>query len=202
MPNAAGMTASDSFLRIVSARLRKSEVGATALEYGLIAGIIAIGIIGALTLTRQSLRTQYDCVATRLDSAGAAVCATGAPPSGLNLGLEAARAQALLPAGAQILANGLFYDSAGGTGYAATIQPSTTTPGAQTVSVTNTATGQRIAIDLQAIAAGVYELSLAILNAIGPGAADLGGTPGFIGVIYVVADSAGVPRLYYGARPA
>lgn len=200
MPRNGRMTASDSFFRIVARRLRKSESGATVIEYGLIAGIIAIGIIGALTLTRQSLRTQYDCVAMRLDSSGAPVCATGATPSNPSLSGEPGRAQSLLPAGAQILANGLFYDSNAGTGYVTSLTPAASPPGAQTVTVQNTGTGDSVSLTVLPVAAGVYELPLALLSQIGPGSAEPGTPPGTTGVLYVVPDSAGVPRLYYGAR--
>lgn len=202
MPRNGRMTASDSFFRIVARRLRQSESGATVIEYGLIAGIIAIGIIGALTLTRQSLRTQYDCVAMRLDSSGAPVCATGASPGSPNLTGEAGRAQSLLPAGAQILANGLFYDSNAGTGYAASLSPAASPPGAQTVTVQNTETGDSVSLTVLPVAPGVYELPLALLGQIGPGSAEPGTPPGMAAVLYVVPDATGIPRLYYGARPS
>jgi Flp pilus assembly pilin Flp len=201
MPLAGGTTASDSFIWIVAGRLIRSERGASAVEYALLAGIIAIGISGGLTLTRQSLRTQYDCVATRLDSAGAQVCASGSPSGGQGLTGEAARAQSLLPPGAQILANGLFYDIGGGTAYAAALAQDGSS-GVQPVTLSNTATGQTAAIDAAVVSAGVYELSLSVLGAIGPGAADLGVGPGMVNVVYVIPGSDGAPRLYYGTRPA
>jgi pilus assembly protein Flp/PilA len=40
-------------------RLLSEERGATAIEYGLIAGLIAVVIIGALTATGTSLNTLF-----------------------------------------------------------------------------------------------------------------------------------------------
>jgi pilus assembly protein Flp/PilA len=43
-----------------------SESGVTAIEYGLIAGLIAIGIIAALTLTGTHLAAIFNFVAPKL----------------------------------------------------------------------------------------------------------------------------------------
>ncbi len=43
-----------------------SERGVTAIEYGLIAGLIAIGIIAALTLTGTNLAAIFNYVAPKL----------------------------------------------------------------------------------------------------------------------------------------
>ncbi len=43
-----------------------SERGVTAIEYGLIAGLIAIGIIAALTLTGTKLAAIFNYVAPKL----------------------------------------------------------------------------------------------------------------------------------------
>ena len=48
-------------------RLWSDERGATAIEYGLIAGLIAVVIIGALTLTGNSLNTVFGQVADKLE---------------------------------------------------------------------------------------------------------------------------------------
>ncbi len=54
-------------------RLRRDQRGATAIEYGLIAGLIALGIVGALVDTRGSLNGAFNGVAGGLGSgAGAA----------------------------------------------------------------------------------------------------------------------------------
>ena len=58
-------------------RLLSEERGATAIEYGLIAGLIAVVIIGALTLTGTSLQSVFENVSDKLgevagDSGGAA----------------------------------------------------------------------------------------------------------------------------------
>ncbi len=194
------MRASDSFCAAVVRYLRRSEAGATAIEYGLVAGILAIGVIGALTLTRQSLRTQYDCVALRLDSAGATVCVSAQPRSSGLTG-EASRAQGLLPPGLQIVAGGLFYDAAGGTAYAATLRPSSAVADGIALTLSATDTGQTTSLDVTPVAPGVVEVPSGILGALGVQPAGIPVPSGYRLVLLVVPDSAGVPRLYYGSRP-
>ncbi|WP_414461709.1 Flp family type IVb pilin [Hyphomicrobium sp. B1] len=50
-------------------RFVKDESGATAIEYGLIAAIVAVGIIAALSQVRGSLQTTFEGVATQLNTA-------------------------------------------------------------------------------------------------------------------------------------
>jgi pilus assembly protein Flp/PilA len=47
-------------------RFAKSKAGATAIEYGLIAGGIAIAIVVAVNLVGTSLNTTFNTVATSL----------------------------------------------------------------------------------------------------------------------------------------
>ena len=47
-------------------RLWIRRAGATALEYGLLAGIIAIGTIAALTQVGTTLNTQFNSAATTI----------------------------------------------------------------------------------------------------------------------------------------
>jgi pilus assembly protein Flp/PilA len=47
----------------------KSDLGATAIEYGLIAALISVVIIAALQLTGNSLKTVFNNVANTLSSA-------------------------------------------------------------------------------------------------------------------------------------
>lgn len=47
-------------------RFLKNESGATAIEYGLIAALIAVVIIGAVTSTGSSVNTTFTKVATGL----------------------------------------------------------------------------------------------------------------------------------------
>ena len=47
-------------------KLFKNEDGATAIEYGLIAALIAVAAIGALTNIGTSLSAKFDTVATNL----------------------------------------------------------------------------------------------------------------------------------------
>lgn len=48
------------------ARFAKNESGATAIEYGLIAALIAVVIIGAVTVVGTSLSTTFTSVSTGL----------------------------------------------------------------------------------------------------------------------------------------
>ena len=47
-------------------KLKTDEEGATAIEYGLIAALVAVGLIGALTFIGDDLQTAFDAVATAL----------------------------------------------------------------------------------------------------------------------------------------
>ena len=50
-------------------KLFKNEKGATAIEYGLIAALIAVAIISAVTTVGTSLTNTFTKVSTGLDSA-------------------------------------------------------------------------------------------------------------------------------------
>ncbi len=54
-------------MTIVS-RFVNDESGATAIEYGLIAAIVSVGIITALSSVRDSLNTTFNSVATQLNT--------------------------------------------------------------------------------------------------------------------------------------
>jgi len=54
-----------SFLK----KLAKCDRGATAIEYGLIAALIAVAIIAAVRLTGTSLTTTFNTIATSLAGA-------------------------------------------------------------------------------------------------------------------------------------
>ncbi|KAB2849999.1 MAG: Flp family type IVb pilin [Hyphomicrobiaceae bacterium] len=49
--------------------LRKDESGATAIEYGLIAALIGVAIIAAVTLTGAKISAIFTTVATTLSNA-------------------------------------------------------------------------------------------------------------------------------------
>ena len=53
------------------ARFVKEESGATAIEYGLIAALIAVGIIAAARAVGSSVNTTFTNVGTALDAANA-----------------------------------------------------------------------------------------------------------------------------------
>ena len=49
-------------------KLRKDENGATAIEYGLIAGLISVVIITAVTLVGSRLEAVFNYIGSTLDS--------------------------------------------------------------------------------------------------------------------------------------
>jgi pilus assembly protein Flp/PilA len=49
-------------------KLIKNEMGATAIEYGLIAALIAVAAIGAMTSIGSSLTNTFSNVSSSLDS--------------------------------------------------------------------------------------------------------------------------------------
>jgi len=54
-------------MKTILARFIKNESGATAIEYGLIAGLIAVVIIGALTVVGNKVSAQFQAVASALN---------------------------------------------------------------------------------------------------------------------------------------
>ena len=50
-------------------KIRKDESGATAIEYGLIAALVSVAAIGALTILGESLETMFTSVSTALQTA-------------------------------------------------------------------------------------------------------------------------------------
>ena len=52
-------------------RFRKNQDGATAIEYGLIAALIAVVIIAAVTTVGTQLNSTFSLVGTKLSSANA-----------------------------------------------------------------------------------------------------------------------------------
>ena len=51
------------------AKLRKSEKGATAIEYGLIAALIAVAVIAGLTSIGGELKTTFTTIEGKLQTA-------------------------------------------------------------------------------------------------------------------------------------
>ena len=56
-------------MRSTFIRLFKDESGATMIEYGLIAALISVAAIGALTAMGGSLQTMFNTVSTALETA-------------------------------------------------------------------------------------------------------------------------------------
>jgi len=48
-------------------RFLKDESGATVVEYGLIAALIAVAIIGGATFVGSSINAQFDSIASTID---------------------------------------------------------------------------------------------------------------------------------------
>jgi pilus assembly protein Flp/PilA len=61
------------------ARFLKNESGATAIEYGLIAALIAVAIIVGATAVGTNLNTKFNDIATKVSSAGGSAAAPAAP---------------------------------------------------------------------------------------------------------------------------
>jgi pilus assembly protein Flp/PilA len=58
-------------------KLKKNRAGATAIEYGLIAALVSVAAIGALTSLGGSLSDIFGVVSTKLDGAATAAQASG-----------------------------------------------------------------------------------------------------------------------------
>jgi pilus assembly protein Flp/PilA len=66
---AAAVTSREIPMKNVFARFVKDESGATAIEYGLIAALIGVAIIAAVTLTGTKISAIFTKVATTLSNA-------------------------------------------------------------------------------------------------------------------------------------
>ena len=66
--NSEGITATDVGKRSMHTfrKLLKDESGATAIEYGLIAALVSVAIIGALTVLGNNLEDTFNNVAANL----------------------------------------------------------------------------------------------------------------------------------------
>lgn len=60
-------------------RFIRDENGATALEYGLLAGLISVMVIGGATIAGTSLDTLFSGIGTELQGAAANIGAADAP---------------------------------------------------------------------------------------------------------------------------
>ena len=56
-------------MRTLFNRFIKDESGATAIEYGLIAALLAVAIIGALTTIGDQLKSTFGTIGTKLTTA-------------------------------------------------------------------------------------------------------------------------------------
>lgn len=70
------------------ARIGRQCQGATAVEYGLIAGLIGLGLVAALTSTRSSLRQDYGCIASAVDTGSSTCGAAPAPTTALGYAMQ------------------------------------------------------------------------------------------------------------------
>ncbi|MEQ8226546.1 MAG: Flp family type IVb pilin [Rhodospirillales bacterium] len=56
-------------MKTIITKLQKDESGATAIEYGLIAALVSVAAIGALTAMGDSLDAMFSAVSGELDTA-------------------------------------------------------------------------------------------------------------------------------------
>ena len=56
-------------MKTLFARFLKDELGVTAIEYGLIAGLVSVFIIAALQLLGSNLKAVFDAIAAALGAA-------------------------------------------------------------------------------------------------------------------------------------
>lgn len=61
-------------------QLLKDEEGATALEYGLIAALIAAVIVGAVTTLGKNVSSTFDTIATKMSAATGTGAGAGTTP--------------------------------------------------------------------------------------------------------------------------
>jgi Flp pilus assembly pilin Flp len=81
--------------------LRSDDRGATAIDYTIIAGLIGLGLVAALTSTRQSLRQDYVCISTAVDAGGNACGVVPLPTPTTALGY----AQQMVPSNRAVTGN-------------------------------------------------------------------------------------------------
>ena len=67
-----------SLVAFAQDRLKRDEKGATAVEYGLMVGLIAVVIIAAVTLLGKQLDGLFDTVTDKLGGAGGGAAAPAA----------------------------------------------------------------------------------------------------------------------------
>jgi pilus assembly protein Flp/PilA len=57
-------------MKTIVTRFLKDESGATAIEYGLIAAIVGVGIIAGLSTLRDALNSMFETVGGKLENPG------------------------------------------------------------------------------------------------------------------------------------
>ena len=66
-----------SLIAVTQYRLKEEQKGATAVEYGLMVGLIAVVIIAAVTLLGDNLKAMFESIAGSVKPKGAAAPAGG-----------------------------------------------------------------------------------------------------------------------------
>lgn len=69
-------------MKSLISRFVKDESGATAIEYGLIAGLLSIVILGAVTAAGDSLTTVFTTISDQLSAAVSGASGTGTGEEG------------------------------------------------------------------------------------------------------------------------
>jgi pilus assembly protein Flp/PilA len=65
----------------IFARFKKNESGATAIEYGLIAALIAVAIIAGASYLGTSLNTQFTTIGGKVANPGGTTTPPASPPT-------------------------------------------------------------------------------------------------------------------------
>jgi pilus assembly protein Flp/PilA len=68
-PDGCNSVRKEQIMKTLFSRFVKDESGATAIEYGLIAAIIAVGIIAALQGLKSNLNSTFNKISTNVGSA-------------------------------------------------------------------------------------------------------------------------------------
>jgi len=69
-------------MKTLFSRFVKDESGATAIEYGLIAALMAVVVIAAITILGPSIKNAFQDVSTTLDNADTNTAVTGGAGGG------------------------------------------------------------------------------------------------------------------------
>ena len=194
--------------------LWRDEAGASAIQYGVFAAIIGLGIAGTLVATKSSLNSNLSCISSKIATESGTTCVNGAvttPPVNTTeqpnaatpttgLPPAAAAAQAVMPTGSTIQNNGVFKDKAGNT-YSATISGALMPGQPVYATLRNNGTGASLSGYVNYNALGYYDANPAYFTAIGPGLDGISNADGSQNVIYAVLNKTSNTYDLYLVKP-